>query len=37
MNRPITSTKIKTAYKGNPKNKSSRSDGFTGEFYSIFR
>ena len=37
MNNPITSTENKMVIKNLPKNKSSGSDGFTGEFYQIFR
>ena len=33
INRPITSSEIKTVIKNLPTNKSSGSDGFTGEFY----
>ena len=36
-NRPITSNEIGTASKNLPTNKSSGPDGFTGEFYQIFR
>ena len=37
MNRPITSTEIKTVIKNLPTNKSPGPDGFTGEFHQIFR
>ena len=37
MNRPITSTEIKTVIKNLPTNKSTGSDGFMGEFYQKFR
>ena len=37
MNNPITGTKIEAAIKNLPKNKSPEPDGFTGEFYRIFR
>ena len=37
LNRPITSTKIKTVIGNYPTNKSPGSDGFTAEFYQKFR
>ena len=37
MNNLNTSTEIKAVIKNLPKNKSPRPDGFTGEFYQIFR
>ena len=37
LNRPITSMEIETAINNLPTNKSSIPDGFTGEFYQIFR
>ena len=37
MNRPITSTEIKTVIKELPKNKSPGRDGFTGKFYQTLR
>ena len=37
INRPITSTKIKTVIKNLPANKSPGPDGFTGEFCQTFR
>ena len=37
MNNPITSTDIEAVIKISQKNKIPGSDGFTGEFYQIFR
>ena len=37
MNNPITSTEIKTVFKNLSENKSPGLDGFTVEFYQIFR
>ena len=36
-NNTITSTKIQAVIKNLPRNKSSGPNGFTGEFYQIFR
>ena len=35
MNRPITSNEIETVIKNLPTNKSSESDGFTGEYREV--
>ena len=37
ISNPITSTEIEAMIKNLPKNKSPGTDGFTGEFYQIFR
>ena len=37
INRPITSTEIKTVIRNLPANKSPGPDGFTAEFYKKFR
>ena len=37
MNNPITSTETEAVTKNLPQNKSPGPDGFTGEFYEIFR
>ena len=37
MNRPVTSNEIETVIKNHATNKSPGPDGFTGEFYQIFR
>ena len=37
LNRPITSTEIKTVIRNHPANKSPGPDGFTAKFYQKFR
>ena len=37
FNRPITSTEIETVIINLPENKNPGPDGFTGEFYHMFR
>ena len=37
LNKPITSTEIKTVIRNLPGNKSSGPDGFTADFYQKFR
>ena len=37
LNRPVTSTEMKTVIKTLPANKSQGPDGFTAEFYQKFR
>ena len=37
LNRPITSTEVKTVIKNLPTNKSAGPDGFTGKCYQKFR
>ena len=37
INTPVTSIEIETVIKNLPTNKSSRPEGFTGEFYQAFR